>query len=195
MLTGCQGGRRTAGSRVALLSGQCHDGVYECHAERDDPSQAVAKAWCPSQVRTVASWQAAVSRTKTLQQLQIRARVHQDRRQDLLVRGVNLLAATVRGEPPSTFAGPPRITGRSPGRQRNACAPTDVARMDVPPGLTVPGKPLPGARHRVGRPGSALPSAARDRRRTSLRSVLRARRGVAARPDFCHLMAARLDDK
>src|ERR1700683_53814 len=56
-------------------------------------------------------------------------------------------------------------------------------------------KPLQGTRHLVDHPDPGLPRFARDRRQASARSAVRALRSVAPRPDFCHLITARLDDK
>jgi hypothetical protein len=78
-----------------------------------------------------------------------------------------------RGEPPSTFAEPPSTTGPAPGRrQRSACAlPVQPAWM-FRPDSQCPGRSPGSTRHRVGRPGSDPPRAARDRRRASPRKRL-----------------------
>jgi hypothetical protein len=72
---------------------------------------------------------------------------------------------------------------------------SDVARMDFPARPTVVQQASPERQTSRRAPGSGLPRAARDRRQGSPRSVARAHRGVAPRPDFCHLITARLDGK
>jgi hypothetical protein len=82
-----------------------------------------------------------------------------------------------------------------PGRTKVRVRAADAARTDFPAGLTVPGQASPTTTHRAEHPESGPQRAVRDRRRASPRSVARAPRGVAFRPDFCRLITARFDDK
>jgi hypothetical protein len=81
------------------------------------------------------------------------------------------------------------------GSSPNGVRAADAARTDFPAGLTLPGQASPTTTHRAEHPESGPQRTARDRPQASPRSVSRGCRGVASRPDFCHLIMARLDDK